>query len=107
MNPPAVQETQVLSLGQEDPLEKRMATQFSIFARKIPWTEEPGRLQSMGLQRVKQDQALAVSLTVSIALAWRNGSNSKKRKGKQRQRVKRINTAVCFILLSVYHQVGA
>ena len=52
---PAMQETQVQSLGQEDPLEKAMATHSSTLAWKIPWTEEPGRLQSMGLQRVRQD----------------------------------------------------
>ena len=46
-NPPAVQETQVRFLGQEDPLEKEMATHSSILAWRIPWTEEPGRLQSM------------------------------------------------------------
>ena len=50
---PPVQETQVLSLGQEDPLKKRMATHSSILAWRIPWTEEPGRLQSMGSQRVR------------------------------------------------------
>ena len=43
------------SLNQEDPLEKEMATHTSIVAWKIPWTEEPGRLQSMGLQRVRHD----------------------------------------------------
>ena len=48
----AIQETQVQSLGQEDPLEKRMATHSSILAWKMPWTEESGRLQSVGLQRV-------------------------------------------------------
>ena len=47
-NLPAVQETQVRSLGWEDPLEKEMATHLSILAWRIPWTEEPGRLQSMG-----------------------------------------------------------
>ena len=47
-----MQETQDGSLGQEDPLEKEVATHSSIFAWKIPWTEEPGRLQSMGWQRV-------------------------------------------------------
>ena len=51
-NLPAMQETWVWSLGQEDPLEKGMATHSSILAWKIPETEEPGRLQSMGLQRV-------------------------------------------------------
>ena len=49
---PAMRETQVQSLGREDPLEKEMETHFSILAWKIPWTEKPGRLQSMGLQRV-------------------------------------------------------
>ena len=48
-NPPAMQETQFRSLGQKDPLEKEMATHSSILAWRIPWTEEPGGLQSMGL----------------------------------------------------------
>ena len=48
-------ETQVPSLGQEDPLEKEMAIHSSTIAWKIPWTEEPGRLQSMGSQRVGHD----------------------------------------------------
>ena len=57
-NPLAMQETQemqVLSLGGEDPLEEEMATHSSILAWRIPWTEEPGRLQSMGSQRVGHD----------------------------------------------------
>ena len=49
-NPPAMQEMWVLSLGWEDPLEKEMATLSSTLAWRIPWTEEPGGLQSMGLQ---------------------------------------------------------
>ena len=56
-NLPAVQETWVRSLGQEDPLKKGMATHSSILAWRIPWTEEPGRLQSMGSQRVGRDRA--------------------------------------------------
>ena len=48
----AMQETWVQSLGWEDPLEEGMATHFSILAWRVPWTEEPGSLQSMGLQRV-------------------------------------------------------
>ena len=51
-NPPTMQEMQVRSLGGEDPLKKEMATHTSILAWEIPWTEEPGGLQSMGLQRV-------------------------------------------------------
>ena len=52
---PAMRETQVRSLGWQDPLEKEMATHSSTLAWKIPWTEEPGRLQSMGSQRVGHD----------------------------------------------------
>ena len=50
-----IRETQVQSLGQEDPLEKEMAAHSSTLAWKIPWTEEPGGLQSMGSQRVGHD----------------------------------------------------
>ena len=54
-NLPAMQETQVPSLGQEDPLEERMATHSSFLAWRIPWTEEPSGLQSMWSQRVRHD----------------------------------------------------
>ena len=56
-NLPAMQETQVRSLGWEDPLEKKMATHSSNLACEIPWTEEPGRLQSVQSQRVGHDLA--------------------------------------------------
>ena len=56
-NPFAMQETWVRSLGWEDPLEKEMAAHSSTLAWKIPWMEEPGRLQSMGSQRVRHDGA--------------------------------------------------
>ena len=59
----AVRETQVWSLGQEDPLEKELATHSSILAWKSPWMEEPGRLQSMGLQRVRHSWATSLSLS--------------------------------------------
>ena len=52
-NPPAMQETWVRSLGEENPLEKGMATHSSILAQRIPWTKEPGELQSTGVQRVR------------------------------------------------------
>jgi len=54
-NLPAMQETWVRSLGQEDPLGKGMATHINILAWEIPWTGEPGGLQSMGLQRIRYD----------------------------------------------------
>ena len=54
-NLPAMQETWIQSLAQEDPLEKGVASHCSILAWRIPWTEEPGGLQSMGLQRVRHD----------------------------------------------------
>ena len=59
---PAVLETQVWSLGQEDPMEKETATHSGTLAWKIPWMEEPGRIQSMGLQRVRHDWATSLSL---------------------------------------------
>ena len=66
-NPPAVQETRVQSLGQEDPLEKEMATHSSILAWRIPWTEEPGRLQSIGSQKkIRQNLATKQNTIFSI-----------------------------------------
>ena len=59
---PTMREIWVQSLGWEDPLEKEMATQSSILVWKIPWTEEPGGLQSMGSQRVRHDWATSLSL---------------------------------------------
>ena len=56
-NPPAVQETRVASLGGEDPLEEEMTTYSSILAWRIPWTDGPGRLQSMGSQRGRYSSA--------------------------------------------------
>ena len=75
-NLPAIQETCVWSLGWEDPLEKEMETHSSILAWKILWTEEPGRLQSMGMQRVRHDWATNTSTsneswTVKKAELWR------------------------------------
>ena len=67
-NLPAMQETQVQSLAQEDPLEKEMATHSSILAWRIPWTEEPGGLQSTGSQRVGHDRATSLSLSLSLGL---------------------------------------
>ena len=52
---PGMRESQIRSLGREDPLEKEMATHSSTLARRIPWREEPARLQSMGSQRVGHD----------------------------------------------------
>ena len=60
---PAMWETWVQSLGQEDPLEKEMATHPSTLAYKIPWMEEPGGLQSMGTQTVGHNQAISLSLS--------------------------------------------
>ena len=67
---PAMQETWVRFLGWEDPLEKEMAIHSSTLAWKIPWTEEPDRLQSMGLERVGNDWA------TSLSLSWNLHNNS-------------------------------
>ena len=61
---PTLLETQVGSLGWEDPLEKEMATHSSILAWKIPWTKDPGRLQSMRSQRVRHDLETSLSLSL-------------------------------------------
>ena len=58
-NPPAMQETQVRFLSQEDPLQKGMATHSSILAWRIPWTKEPGRLQSMGCKELDMTEQLS------------------------------------------------
>ena len=56
-NPPAIRKTLVWSLGQEDPLEKGMATHSNILAWRMPWTQTPGRLQFMGAQRIRHSWA--------------------------------------------------
>ena len=94
--PPAMLETWVWSLGQEDPLEKGMATHCSVLAWEIPWTEKPGGLQSMGLWRVGHDWALGgwfplqssqrpwwyslLSSTPSPFLVWREAPPERKKK---------------------------
>ena len=70
---PAMQETPVWSLGQENPLEKEMATHSSIFAWEIPWIEEPGRLQFMGSQRVRHNWAMnnnSKEICISLGFNW-------------------------------------
>ena len=68
---PAMWETWVQSLGREDLLEKEMAIHSSTLAWKIPWTEEPDRLQSMGSQRVRHDWATSLSLScLTLELPW-------------------------------------
>ena len=74
-NLPIMQETRVQSLGWEDSLEKEMATHSNILAWKIPWIEEPGRLQSMGSQRVRhgQDRAYMYSVLSFITILPKGG----------------------------------
>ena len=63
-NLPAMQETQVQSLGQEDPLDEEMAPHSSILAKRIPWTKELGWLQSMGLQSQTRLKQLSIPITI-------------------------------------------
>ena len=63
---PAMQETRVWSLGWENPLEKEMATHSSILTWRIPWTEEPGGLQSTGSQRIRHDWAISQSVSLRV-----------------------------------------
>ena len=69
-NPPAMQETQVQSLGGEDPLEKEMAAHSSILAWKIPWAEKHARLQSMGSPRVRHDLVTKQIVAQSCSTLW-------------------------------------
>ena len=70
-----MQKTWVPSLGRGDPLEESVATHFSILAWKIPWTEEPGGLQFMGLQKVRQDRATKQSTAHSAHKLNKQGDN--------------------------------
>ena len=63
-----MQETRVWSLGREDPLEEEMATYSSILSWKVPWTEEPGGLQSVGLKRVRQDWGHTQFLLLALVI---------------------------------------
>ena len=79
-NLPAMQETWVSSLGQEDPLEKGMATHSSVLAWRIPWTEEPGGLQSMGSHRVGRDWPSTLPLLLTVFSAVPATVGCKRRK---------------------------
>ena len=73
---PAMQETPVRSLGWEDPLEKEIETHSSTLAWRIPWREEPGRLQSMGSRRVRHDFSFTSNLHLgTFALGGASGEN--------------------------------
>ena len=76
-NPPAMQETWVWCLDWVDPLEKEMATHSSILAWEIPWTEEPGSLQSVGSQRVEHDLATKQQKNL-MENEWKNRSKKKR-----------------------------
>ena len=69
-NPPAMQGTQVQSLGQEDPLEKGMATHSSILAWRIPWTEEPGRQSPWGLKELNMTELLRYNPSYGANLSY-------------------------------------
>ena len=110
-NLPAMQEIRVWSPGQEDPLEKGVATHSSMLAWEMPWTEEPGRLQSMRSQRVGQDWA--TELNVSIVdflgsawghLSWEQCFNLKKKKIKLHSRP-RDNSRRENLIMSQVHCV--
>ena len=85
-----MQETWVRSLDWEDPLEKEMVTHSSILAWRIPWTEEPGGLQSTGSQRVRHDRATSLSLFTFMGLKQhRKGSTRRNvaEKGQERREI--------------------
>ena len=87
-----MQETWVQSLGREDPLEKEMATHSSIHAWKIPWTTEPGGLQSMGSQRVGQDLETEQE-------QQKHSSDKKQNQANREENKSRREGGICFSLL--------
>ena len=99
---PAMWETWVRSLGREDPMEKEMTTYSSILAWKIPWMEEPGRLQSMGLQRVRHDWTASLSLytfTEVLRRLWKHYF-------LQHSSNKRCKTKKCIAMSCPQRRVG-
>ena len=76
-NLPAVQETQIRSLSQEDPLEKGMVTHSSILAWRIPWTEEPGRLRSIRFSRVRHEGPTDISFQQSLRFVFNSSFDEK------------------------------
>ena len=91
---PAMRETWVRSLGWEDPLEKEMATHSSTLAWKIPWTEKPCRLQSMGSQRVRHDWATSLHFTSwFLCTVLKDLPDRKKEGGKLRFEKKQLSSA--------------
>ena len=104
---PAMQETWVGSLGQEDPLEKEMATHCSILAWRIPWVEEPDGLQSMGSQRDGHDWATSLSLsmclptsTVYCGVYWWNIVSLGTTKGKKKLHLL-VEGTLCVIFVAL------
>ena len=99
----AMQETQVWSLGWEDPLEKGMATHPSILALRIPWTEEPGRLQSLGSQRVGHGWATTIHKVrwlvrpTYIATCDQICEHLYKTKGDREKNMKEVTTMITII----------
>ena len=102
---PEMWETWVRSLGWEDPLEKEMATHSSTLARRIPWTEEPGGLQSMGSQRVGHDRATSlrrksVNWKTAKKVNQKRGTKSRETEDKKKKYIENIEKFSNISLLS-------
>ena len=97
-----MQETQVRSLGQEDSLEKEMAIHSSTIAWRIPWTEEPGRLQSMGSQRVRHDWTITFSFFLSFGPRVTLGSKDKLTSKVINSSIQSISVILSFKVINLY-----
>ena len=96
-DPPAMQGTHVPSLGWEDPLEKAIAIHSSVLSCRIPWTEEPCGLQSIGLQRVKLTEQLALSVYIN----WiRNYAHTPPKGDNLRQHLAPSSRSLCYVASS-------
>ena len=104
-NLPAMQQTGVRFLGQEDPLEKGMTTHHSIFVYRTPWTEEPSRLLSMGSQRVGHDQVtnthtqiVRTSRTYKLFITWSEWSGDS---GKTAKHVSKLSGQILIFYIKI------
>ena len=99
---PAMQETWVRPLGQEDPQEKEMATHSSTLAWKIPWAEKPGRLQSVGSQRVRHDWATSLSFPVVLVFYCCCNTNYHKLGGLKQHQLSSVQSSRSVVSYSLW-----
>ena len=103
-NSPAMQETWVQFLGQEHPLQKQMATHSSILAWRIPWTVEPGGLQSMGIQRIRHNWVTSIFTFSLKSWSWMSGETEPKEISKSEHALRTTSAQIPTKGSFIYHK---